>query len=633
VNPANNKNLIAVWQQDRWGAGLSQAQGTGVAVSFDGGKTWTDKTNQVPVTTCQGNPGGGITSSDPWVEFSSDGSIAYIQVLASVAGINRILLSKSLDGGNTWSVPTASGTVPGSGGYDKNSLTTDPRPGHENIVYAVWNGNPNQTGFFSKSIDRGNSWSPRIVIPSLLPTTPFTVSHELVVIDDGTPNGLLVVSFFTFNSTNAVVAVSRSTDGGTTWSATPTVAINVVAQTIFRPTNVFFIQGAPVDIERQVPSRAGSGIPDIAVNHKNGYLYIVVNDARFNPTGAIGAIITMSKDGGLTWSAPVPVNPCTLSVQAFMPTVAVDKCGRVGVLFYDFRNDIGGDSTLDTDVWLAIFNADLTERLAEIRLTKSSFDYRQFLIADNLGYFPGDYVQLVTDSSGKFEGVFTIANNLGLPAQAYPPGIASLTITTPAGSVGTYPAGAPSSTPPFGPAPSLSGLSGTIVAAIPLDASTVPANVSGKIALIQRGGPSFAQKVANAQAGGAIGVIIFNNVADDNIINMTGSSPVSTIPSIFISGNNGNKILANIASTTLGTMTGLNTVSLDNRQDIQFFSVKPELSKCNNGCDCALSHDLNFFRNFSTAATALPSKAMAETTRATGTFRWLANKETEPAAL
>src|SRR5256885_12021137 len=38
VNPANPKNLIGAWQQDRWNDGGSH--GLVAGYSFDGGKTW-----------------------------------------------------------------------------------------------------------------------------------------------------------------------------------------------------------------------------------------------------------------------------------------------------------------------------------------------------------------------------------------------------------------------------------------------------------------------------------------------------------------------------------------------------------------------------------------------------------------
>ena len=68
VNPANELNLIAVWQQDRWSNG--GARGNVAGASFDGGTTW----SIVPfpnVTDCTG--GEFDRASDPWVSFGPDG--------------------------------------------------------------------------------------------------------------------------------------------------------------------------------------------------------------------------------------------------------------------------------------------------------------------------------------------------------------------------------------------------------------------------------------------------------------------------------------------------------------------------------------------------------------------------------
>ncbi|MEN9797544.1 MAG: hypothetical protein RL653_1240, partial [Pseudomonadota bacterium] len=56
--------------------------------------------------------------------------------------------------------------------------------------------------------------------------------------------------------------------------------------------------------------------------------------------------------------------------------------------------------------------------------------------------------------------------------------------------------------------------------------------LSGKIALVDRGSCSFVTKVANAQAAGAIGVVIVNNTS--GLINMTGSDPTLVIPSVSV---------------------------------------------------------------------------------------------------
>ena len=98
--------------------------------------------------------------------------------------------------------------------------------------------------------------------------------------------------------------------------------------------------------------------------------------------------------------------------QAFLPTIAVSDNGTVGVLFYDFRNDVFGDAELTTDVWLITVDPD--GNFLEERLTDQSFDMRQMVLAG--GYFPGDYVGLDT-AGNDFVAAFTVANNLGLPVE------------------------------------------------------------------------------------------------------------------------------------------------------------------------------------------------------------------------
>ncbi|MGL5712814.1 MAG: PA domain-containing protein [Paraclostridium sp.] len=59
-------------------------------------------------------------------------------------------------------------------------------------------------------------------------------------------------------------------------------------------------------------------------------------------------------------------------------------------------------------------------------------------------------------------------------------------------------------------------------------------NLDGKIALIQRGSFSFAEKAKNAYANGAIGVVIYNNV--DGMTNGTlGSFKDSVVSSVGMS--------------------------------------------------------------------------------------------------
>lgn len=76
-----------------------------------------------------------------------------------------------------------------------------------------------------------------------------------------------------------------------------------------------------------------------------------------------------------------------------------------------------------------------------------------------------------------------------------------------------------------------------IVMAIPNEACdpiTNGASLDGKIAMIDRGNCTFVSKIEAAQAEGAIGVIICNNVGTD-IFTMGGSSTIIDIPSVMMS--------------------------------------------------------------------------------------------------
>jgi hypothetical protein len=81
--------------------------------------------------------------------------------------------------------------------------------------------------------------------------------------------------------------------------------------------------------------------------------------------------------------------------------------------------------------------------------------------------------------------------------------------------------------------------------------------VSGNIALIDRGVCTFVTKAQNAQAAGAIAVIIANNVADTDPITLGGTDPSILIPVVSITLDDGNAIKAELG-------TGVNvTLKLD----------------------------------------------------------------------
>ncbi|OXT16069.1 lactocepin [Bacillus sp. OG2] len=77
-------------------------------------------------------------------------------------------------------------------------------------------------------------------------------------------------------------------------------------------------------------------------------------------------------------------------------------------------------------------------------------------------------------------------------------------------------------------------------------------NLEGKFALIKRGELAFTEKALNAQAAGAVGVIIYNNA--DGYVNMQ-SDPAIQIPQLFMLKSDGDKLQAALAAGEKVTLT------------------------------------------------------------------------------
>lgn len=116
-----------------------------------------------------------------------------------------------------------------------------------------------------------------------------------------------------------------------------------------------------------------------------------------------------------------------------------------------------------------------------------------------------------------------------------------LDVSSPISIIGTYQAGSSV----FGPC--AFDVQGQVVQALSgsstlgCSALTNASAVAGKIAIVDRGSCNFTVKVKNAQNAGAIGVIVVDTVPNQ-IINMAGDDATITIPSIFITREDGLKI-------------------------------------------------------------------------------------------
>lgn len=111
-------------------------------------------------------------------------------------------------------------------------------------------------------------------------------------------------------------------------------------------------------------------------------------------------------------------------------------------------------------------------------------------------------------------------------------------------------AGGPHDVRPMTFATPTSGFTGQIIHCGLGNPGDFPQTVSGQIALIQRGTLTFAEKVANAKAAGAIAAIIYNNVSGQYLGTLGGGG--SWIPAFSLSQAGGQSILSRLP--TSGTL-------------------------------------------------------------------------------
>jgi minor extracellular serine protease Vpr len=100
----------------------------------------------------------------------------------------------------------------------------------------------------------------------------------------------------------------------------------------------------------------------------------------------------------------------------------------------------------------------------------------------------------------------------------------------------------------------------------------VDPGASGKLAIIDRGSCVFSQKVANAKAAGAIGVVIINNVAGDPIAMARTAGFDDDIPAVMIGLNEGVALRASGETTASADATFQEFTTPENKDILAGFS-------------------------------------------------------------
>jgi hypothetical protein len=343
--------------------------GSGYGISADGGSAF--KHESLPALP------GGQNFGDPVVAFGPNGEIYYSTLAVAGDGVSVISLCSSTDGAVSWACGDAS-TVAANiyDTQDKDWLAVDTTSSkYRGSVYVTWTDFSQTFGgdfiLFAWSTDGGVSFS----IPQALSPMDGTTLVQDSSIAVG-PNGEIYVSYLDSHFGGSGITVTKSTDGGTTFSALePAVLFTELPGTLTGGNGV-----------------RSDSFPVTAVDQNGTYhlVYAAVSPAQTVDRSDI--FYVRSTDGGATFSAPVRLNDDATETSQWSPAIAVAADGRIAVHWWDRRNDPVNDSL--TDVYMTV-SADGGATFGKnIRVT----DHNWVFGPSELGSYHGDYDGMAGDA-------------------------------------------------------------------------------------------------------------------------------------------------------------------------------------------------------------------------------------------
>ena len=288
--------------------------------STDGGNTWSDGSyTGLNGTKAQDKQWTIVDRSNniiymTWTEFDQYGSSAS-------SDSSRILFSKSLDQGGSWSLPLQINQISGDCIDGDNTVEgATPAIGPSGEIYVSWAG-PNGI-VFNRSLDQGNTWLPQeILVDSMQGGWDFDIpgldrANGLPItkcdLSGGPNHGTIYINWSDQRNgiTDTDVWLTKSIDGGNTWSI-------------------------PVRVNND-NSNKHQFFTWMDIDQTNGHLYFVFYDRRAYLDNQTDVYMAISSDGGSTY-----LNR-KISDTSFIP---------VGGIFFGDYNNIVAHNNIVRPIW------------------------------------------------------------------------------------------------------------------------------------------------------------------------------------------------------------------------------------------------------------------------------------------
>ena len=397
--------------------------------TFDGGFSWYDA--RLPEAPDLG-------SIDPKVAFTPNGTALQVGLAQGMS------VYRSEDGGRSWRAPARLGP-----GYDRVAIAVDhstaPTAGR---IYVT--GNLDAGPRIHRSADDGRTFEAAVTLPGIAVTDVLVLSDGAVLVPLYTGPDLRLPE--SRGNPMAVYSTVLSTDGGATFGG-------------LRPG---FEQQRYSTDSAQRRRRAGSIVgdnsatfaADVRSARYRDRVYAAFPDMRWSG-GKPRIAVVWSSDRGVSWSAPSMIDASApASASQFLPAIAVNDSGVVGVMWLDTRASAADDAydvyystSLDGGRTFlpAVRVSSETSRPAgpgNMRPGLGRLRYRgDTLVMDFLSGYSrwrdvGDYIGLTADAKGVFHPVWPDSRNgtfqlqtARIELRSNAPSAATTTVTRPVGIV------------------------------------------------------------------------------------------------------------------------------------------------------------------------------------------------------
>jgi len=390
ANPGDSLNLVAT------AITFTLPQGGYVNktyATFDGGFSWYDA--RLPEDRDLG-------SVDPKVAFSPRGTALQVGLVQGMS------VYRSEDGGRSWLAPARLGR-----GYDRVAIAVDRSTGPTaGQIYVT--GNLDAGPRLHRSVDDGRTFDAPVTLPGIVVTDVLVLSDGAVLVPLYTGPDLRLPE----NRGNPLASYGTvvSTDGGATFGTLR----SGFQQQRYGPDSTLRRRRAGSIVGDNTATFAA----DVRSTRYRDRVYAAFPDMRWT-RGKPRIAVVWSSDGGLTWSAPSMVDASApASASQFLPAIAVNDSGAVGVMWLDTRASAADDAydvfysaSLDGGQTFlpAVRVSSETSRPAGAGNVRPGLGRLRYagdtLIMDFLSGYSrwrdvGDYVGLTSDAKGVFHPVW-----------------------------------------------------------------------------------------------------------------------------------------------------------------------------------------------------------------------------------